>query len=420
MQSSSYSATNSDVSVLRDWRTLAYSSALSFMLAAASAASSVRADCPDFGIAGAAYPVSIGNAVSGPCTMPDGRAGHHACDPDPRQKNIICVPTEPAHESGSAYPKYLIMTVVYAPPGSQDCAHNSMVSYGNGNSVGTKVSSSSSFKAGTNVQVKAKGGALGSGAEVGVSFGVSGTDSDSQEMSITKSTSSTLTASGACHDGIDHDQDQVWLLLGPEVQIETSEAAGCKNCEEGLSWDLGESGEIVWVRVGELKGTLEMRSGIADAFQRYGITSDDTWQMLMADPLADQPGDSSAEPDSSRFVRVPMSFPYEPAAGGSSGNRSYEMRTEVSNTNASASSVDYSVGVSVSGSLSFISFVSASLSAESSWTWSSSNSSSDTDSSSTAASVSVGSPSDGYTGPTSIAVFYDTVFKSYAFIPVGG
>ena len=383
--------------------------AMSFALPAA-------AECPDFGVAGAHYPTTISQVIGSPCTTTDGRQGRQECHPDRNIRGLVCEPTQPIENAGSAYPKFLIMTVVYAPPGSAGCANPSTVSYGDGNSVGTTVSSSSSYKWGLEVSANAKGGVFGS-AEVGVNFGTSHGSGSGDEMSVRKSELSTISVRGPCRDGIDHQEDQIWLLLGPEVQMTTYDAAGCPDCSgNGVVWSLGEQGEIIWVRVGELTGVEEMRPQVADAFARHGITPEDHLTILNANPFWFLFEDMAIDPDASRFVRVPASFPYLPAGDGSSGNRSYEMTTEATVTSSSESSYEYTVGASLSGSVGFLDFAKVSLSSSTSWTWTSKNSSSDSNSTNTAASVTVGTPSNEYTGPGSIAVYYDTVYKSYLFV----
>lgn len=394
-------------------------SALAVVVVIASPIAPASADCPDFGISGAYYPTSISQAVSGPCTTQDGRAGHGACDPDPTHKAIVCIPTEPLRESGSLYPKYMILTVVYAPPGSDGCAHNSTVSYGDGNSMGTTVSASRSTKEGVDVSVSVSADVAGNSAEAGVSFGYSSSQTNSHEMTLTKTSNSTISAVGPCKDGLNHDQDQIWLLLGPELPVETSEANGCQKCSgDGLQWSIAPgSGVPFWVYAGELKGSMDMRPQTTQAFEAYGIDDNDRSVILAADPLAFSAGDATDVPDDgSRFVRV-ASLPYlAPAEGGSAPNAGYEMTTASSVSSSYASSYDYNVGVSISGSAGFAGFCKAKLSESSTWAWSHSNSTAFSSSESTAASVSIGYPTASYTGPGSFAVYYDTIFKTYAFI----
>jgi hypothetical protein len=76
---------------------------------------------------------------------------------------------------------------------------------------------------------------------------------------------------------------------------------------------------------------------------------------------------------------------------------------------------EYSVGVTVEGSLSFASAFKVSLKTEDSWTWTDETTRSNAVGSSQSASVVVGGPSFGYTGPTDVEVFYDRIYKTFAF-----
>jgi hypothetical protein len=373
-------------------------------------------DCLIIGTGNGAGDIGFELQVLNPtCTTADGRTGATSCNLD-IGLNVTesCSPTEPLRESGSVFPKYMILTVAYAPPGSQDCKYNSTASYGEGNTLGTTVGASSSAKQGTKVTTS-----VGTESqELGASFGYAGSKSNSQEMTISKTVNSAISAPGPCRDGIDHDADQIWLVLEPELPLSITKSEGCESCSDELSWSLApDSGTTIWVYAGELKGTLAMRPSTLKAFQAHGITGDDQAAILNADPLAFWAGDSTEAPDASRFVRIPGTFPYEPPVPGASpGSRSYSMTTEASAKSSSESSYEYTVGLSISGSVEFASFLQAKLSVETSWTWTNTNSAAFSESNSTAASVTIGSPSDGYAGPTSIAVYYDTIFKTYAFV----
>jgi hypothetical protein len=80
------------------------------------------------------------------------------------------IPADPPPPSGTAQPKYKILTVIYAPPGTQGGGSTSSVAYGSGSTVGSTVSVSETFKQNYAVSVSAKAGFLGDGGEIGGSF----------------------------------------------------------------------------------------------------------------------------------------------------------------------------------------------------------------------------------------------------------
>jgi hypothetical protein len=361
------------------------------------------------------------------CTTDDGRTGKPFCEfisnPDPTQDgqlNWSCPPSEPVRESGSLFPKYMILTVVYAPPGSQGCMFNSSASYGDGTTLGTTISASSSFNTETKISASVGAEVAGNGGEIGASFAFGQKDSNGSEMSVTNKSGSSIKASGPCSDGINHDYDRVYVLLGPEVPVEFADPAGCPNCGgETTSWSLAPNvGTQYEVYVGELKGTMEMRQSTSDIFAAHDINMDDQLAMLSADPLANWSGTALDEPDPSRFVRTTRSIAYAPPVPGAlPDSHDYFMENESMTKSTEAAEFSYAVGLKVEGSAGFAGIAKAKLSVENNWTWTNSNSAAFSESRSTSAAVTIGSPSAAYMGPPAIAVYYDTIFKTYAFVP---
>jgi hypothetical protein len=361
------------------------------------------------------------------CNLPDGRIGGYECvirdsNGDGRTEDIFeCVAKTPLEGEGIIRADYLIMTVVYAPPGSEGCANPSTVAYGNGSSVGTTVSVSDSVAENTKITVSGGVEVLGTGANASISFEKGMSQASSDSMTVTLSSNSTINGRGPCTDGVDHDEDQIWLHLGAEVVMHSKDPAGCSTCAgRSVAWTLnGGVGENWPVTVGELKGTHPMNPEIAAALARHGVTSDDFPAILSADPFAFEPGDVTIVPDWTRFVPVPGTFAYLVDDGGSTASRDWDMSTGSDLTTGSESSHKYTVGASVEAKGGFGGFASAALKVEGGLTWSSSNSASSTDRTSTSAVLHMGIPSSGYTGPMAYYAYYDTVYKSYAFIPVG-
>lgn len=351
------------------------------------------------------------------CTLPDGTPGtmtYYECGDD-TPPDAPCVASPPEQYNGEMDASYLIMTVVYAPPGSKACV-KSTVSYGSGGSVGTSVSTSSSFKGSQSIGVELSGGVFGTGASAGVSFGWENQQQDASEMSVTKTESSSLTVEGPCTvDGIDHDQDQIWLVLGPHVTARAVEYGNDPlNPRNKLYWSLSDSGAPQFVRVGELKGTMPFRSGVEAQLAEVGITTADYETILSADPLAYAERDSTEVPDTNRFKKV-YSFPYNPDDGGSTAGGHYDMAREVKSSDSSESTHSYAVSMKLTGEAGFITFAKAKLTAAESLTWTSSNKQSEFSASTTKASVDIGRASADYPAST-LDVYYDTIYRTYAFV----
>lgn len=393
----------------------------------AALAVSALAMSPRVAWAGCPNDAGGGSRLPDSCNLPDGRVGGYECvyrdiDGDGDVEDVLdCVPRSPLEGEATVHSKYLIMTVVYAPPGSKDCTEPSVVSYGNGSSVGTTVSAKESIAQNAKVTVSGGVGVLGSGANASVSFEKGESSTASDEMTVTMTRTSTLESRGPCEDGVNHDYDEIWLHLGAAMATRVTDPSGCTSCGgKSVEWTLdGSIGETWPVRVGELKNPETMNTEIAAAFARYDIKPEEYSEILKCDPFAYQAGDVTFVPDEARFSALPGTFPYLVDNGGSRSTRNWEMQSDSSLTTGMASEHTYKVGASVEAKGSFGGIATAALKVEGGMTWTSSNSASSTDTTSTSARLTMGTPSEGYEGPMAYYAYYDTIYKSYAFIPVG-
>ncbi len=126
---------------------------------------------------------------------------------------------------GTAVAKYIVLTVVYAPPGTNGGHSTSSVSYSAGSTTGTTTSASQSFKAANALSFEASGGFLGNGGGGGLSFDWSHDTTDTQSLDIKKSTNSTIGRTGPSQDGINHDEDAIYLLLNPTMNLAVSSSS---------------------------------------------------------------------------------------------------------------------------------------------------------------------------------------------------
>ena len=112
-----------------------------------------------------------------------------------------------ATATGQAYPKYQILTVLYAPPGTDGGKSSSQVSYSSGSATGTTDSTSNSFKQGVDVTASVGGDigpvSLGASAD----FTASQTSGETSQVQINKGTNNQINVSGPAQDGINHGND---------------------------------------------------------------------------------------------------------------------------------------------------------------------------------------------------------------------
>lgn len=320
------------------------------------------------------------------------------------------VPTEPQPPSGTLQPKYKILTVVYAPPGTQGGDSSSSVTYGSGSTTGSTVSASKSFKQSYKVSVSSKVGGLGTEGSVGASFGYGRNSTNAESLDIKKATSTEINHRGPSIDGIDHDRDQIWLWLNPSVRLSLTPTSA--------EWTLESNGpaDIQYVYVGHLKDPSRMPPGVAQRLQTYGITPQDFPEILRADPFAN----GTPTIDANRFEALLTTFPYEPPFAEGESPPRFSFNAGYSSTASSSSSVgnEYSMGLKVKGSLGFINLAKQSFESENSWTWLDTDTRSTSTEAAESASVTVGGPAFGYSGPTDMAVYYDVIYKTFLFAPI--
>jgi hypothetical protein len=331
-------------------------------------------------------------------------------NPDTGSFNVAWTASGSPLYSGTAVPNYLVLTVIYAPPGTNGGRSSSSVSYQSGSSTGTITSVSDSFKSGVSVSIDASGGLFGTGGGVGTSFDASTAQNDTQSLQITKTTTSTITQVGPSQDGINHDEDEIWLLLNPTVTLQLSSSVA--------QWLLQSTAPVPvqYVHVGWLNGHEQMPAGVASALASAGISPAVYPNILARDPFAN--GNVAFDP--SRFKMLNTTFPYEPPL--SSGGPVPTTTFTISSNSVASAATDitdtYKVGVSVTGSAGFLDLFSVKIKDALSWEWTNKSTQSSSSSSSQSASVTIGGPAFGYSGPTLMMVYLDTIYNSFAFAVV--
>jgi hypothetical protein len=309
--------------------------------------------------------------------------------------------TENPLATGTARPKYYILTVLYAPPGTTGKPGNSLVDYGSMSATGTTTTIQDSLKAGFSLQIGPSKDTSGS-----LQFDYSQNTTDSSSIMIKKAETFEIKIPGPATDGIDHNHDVFVLLLNPLLTV--AQFPG-NQVQVAMGVD-GPIMNIQYVYAGWLKGVTAMAPGVKQQLDAAGLDAEDYQQILSTNPF--QSGLTVIDTD--RFVALPESFAYEPPYSASDVPWVATYTVENTTTATNTVTVQYSVGATIGVTLDNIFKIGSSL------TMTNTNETETTDTTRDSASVTVGGPSFVYTGPTDILVYWDSVYHSYMFaFPVG-
>jgi hypothetical protein len=322
------------------------------------------------------------------------------------QTNPACQQQVPTTKV-TLYPKYQILTLVYAPPGCTGCTTPGQVEYQHGSSAGTKVSADRSFKDAKQISVDLTlGDPDVASFSVGGSNGWSRSATDSSSVTISKGDDQKMDNSNAT-DGVDHNKDVFWLLLNPAVVVR---GQGGQHW-----WNMGYKGKganLAQIAVSELKNCSSGKTP-RSPFDKF--TASDCNMILKQDPFANNP---TFDPDSSnRFVQNPVRH-YSYLSSGScliiTDTETHERDTDNSHKAESEYTVGYSVGVTGGGG--DIVKVKASAKITDDWTWTNSSSVSATTGSTQSAFFTLPCPTRD-TGKPWIVVYWDSLYASFMFMP---
>ena len=338
-------------------------------------------------------------------------------------------------------PKYMIVSLVYAPPGCSAgtptaCGTtngSSFVDYNSSSANGTKVTTKDSFQLGLTISYD--NSSLVGGIGGGGSYGFSETTSDSSAVNVTKSQTSDLKVIGN-GDGIDHGQDMFLLLLKPSVTLK-------KNGNQVL-WSISSGGSLYEVYVSELQRPSTMRPSSVTVFNELGFTNDDYQAILSEDPFGGTVNtgsatsvlgsitgnssgtfttgaDTSSGLDPHRFWLTSSTFPYQPTKPGSTCNNGVcncaALSTSFTNDKLSdnTSEDDGQTTVDLYGSVGVPKVWS--LKADTKMVWTTSATTDNSTESKQTATVAITCPSTNYTGDTGMYVYWDSRYGAFVFVP---
>ena len=312
---------------------------------------------------------------------------------------------QPANQpqTGTSRLSYILLTVVYAPPGTNSGKSSSVVKYSSGSTTGATSTISNSLKASFSAGLTFK--SKGSSDQGSFGVGASSETKDTSSFATKKTTNTEIDVNGPATDGINHDEDLFYLWLNPQLTITADPW-------NNSTWEMGAAGPtmiIQYARAGWLKNPATMPPGLLQDFKAAGLTTADFATILSADPFAFGP----AAIDPNRFLPTTQSFPYDPPDSASDPVpvSIYQQTNTVTNTVTHEVTHTYSVSAGFSIGLGDL----VGLKVDSSLTLTDTETSVTVNESTQSATVAVGGPAFGYTGPVDVLVYWDTLYNSFMF-----
>jgi hypothetical protein len=370
----------------------------------------------------------------------------HACEKEEMACRTKCALPQlicPS-QTGAVLPKYYVIGLVYSPPGCSSssalkCSAVSAVDYQAGSSQGTKTSVEESF---SNTETSSDdasfsykiGGIFSLDASDSNQFGLAIGSSDSHSQTLTKGSSLTIHVNGN-EDGVDHNQDQFILWVNPAVVVQATPAIvnnnTCNPASNVVKWTVALTGQqteqLLTVSVSWLKNPKPdpsnpsaMPASVAAQLQALGFTDDDYTQILQLDPFAN----GGTTIDQKRFAPTTWSFPYEPPSQASDCNNGvcsclsfsgtikneFQTQDQTQSDFSVPETTDFKFGGGILG-------IKIGGGDKNQLTWKVSASAADTKDSTQSATATIQCPAVGYNGPLNMAIWWDTLFGSFLFVP---
>jgi hypothetical protein len=346
--------------------------------------------------------------------------------------------------SGMVYPKYVVLGVTYAPPGSA-----SNVNYTNTTAFGSSSNLSNSFtqtnKFSTSVGYKtALFGVLPGGSVTGTfSTNWSNESDSSSSYTVNQTTANGTIVYGPTSSavGLDHDADVVWIWLNP---VTTFTELAPKNLDwTGFSYDMRDPlgrMDVYGVYMSYLNGDAAIPPNVASVLARSwapnlvdgsgpGLTSNDLMTIAEADPFwqcVPNPSSCPTTVDSTRFSpNSSTNIQYEPPSVGNppitqTGSITIQTTLGQGQGGQDQRSVGYAIDAKANGG--WLGGFNIDIGFSQDFAWMNKWSTMSTQTVGQAASFSVTGPAytDNYKGPTRFNVYQDTVYGTFMFFPCAG
>lgn len=343
---------------------------------------------------------------------------------------------------GSITPKYIVLAVIYAPPGSK-----STVDYGASTLLGTASALADSFTSGNSVTTSVS---LGAGSSIfGVSFGDSMTSTastsytqqsdTSSSLSVNKINSSDIIVPGPASSavGIDHSTDVVLVWLNPAANFSLTPGSGAIQWTN-LAFDARDPAgdmDVVPLQLAQLENPALISSATQQSLDRSwagpggALTGSDLLTIAARDPFSNPSytvnvgAGSSCSSDGRFCLAGSQDFPYQPPApGGQPITEKMSAQYQTTATSGQAATDTYQVGFTtdLNAHAAFLQQFSIDVKTSNTFSWMNKWSSTRTNTAGQSASLSITGPAsaDNYVGPTEFNLFQDNVYGTFMFFPI--
>lgn len=302
-------------------------------------------------------------------------------------------------------PKFFIGSVIYVPPGQGP----SSITYGSGTVTGTTVSATESWNKSTTAEVKVDKLKIKGIGEIGVSQSWTWSEgqSETDTLEVVKTTTQSTNYRGQVSNTINHDYDQVVIYLGVKVIASEDYLENIQwalDFSEVLSQGFARDGYAITV------GCLRPNSSIPlaqcqstlDFLNSVDITPGDYPAILGANPYAD-PASAPPVPDSLRYVLIDsVKFFPDPT----SSTKTATITNSTTATNAATTNYSYSVRTDVTFPI---------LKVSHQITFANSSTLSNRTGSNDSSTYTITLPAAPYSGPGTLYIYMDTIFKTFMF-----
>lgn len=345
--------------------------------------------------------------------------------------------------SGWINPKFVILTVTYAPPG-----HSSNVNYTNTTMLGTSTSVFGSFsdQIGHSITLTSSGIFNTQSSTQSTSFAQYADTSSSVSLSKTTAWQNLVRGPDNSAEGVNHDYDVVWLWLNPILKFTIDPENPNSIQWNGYSYDQTDMPvmDIYGVYLGYLTGKWQMGPDVYDPLARAwasgqdwpegegpALTAEDLAKIAGADPFSDPayhfdvPVGQLTSSDK-RFTATTnqnASF-VPPPPGGQPYTQSYSVNYTLTQTEGKTAKYTYTQAYSTEDEFTLQPFgigFKLKLKDERTLTWVNQWSTTRTNVSGQTAAFSITGPTfdDYYIGPTQFLVFQDNIYGTFMFFPNG-
>ena len=371
-------------------------------------------------------------------------------------------------ETGTLYPKFMVLDVLYAPPGA-----GSTMTYTDQTTVGTSTSTNSSF---SHAQTASAAVTVGVGiAAITPEFqwGHTFTQDGTSSYLFSTATTNTTVVPGAVaagtasttkkSTGVDHESDIIQVWLNPATNYTgTSSSSNAPLIWNGFATNPNDpnvtSGgmDIVSITVSQLDGTSPIPSDLQDVLDRNwdslasggagGLLPADFKTILQRDPFATNTSLNGSpavtnSPTSYFDPNIPVADPlaqgqcstrynFDPVLGqtfpfgqlGSTNQpltQTYALQSSTSQATGNTTTDQYSVGTSYLLTVGIANVLDLSLAESNTSTWTNTQSITNTNATAVTQALSIKNPTvmSAYTGPTQMQVWVDKIFGTFMFYP---